>query len=103
MSKVHITLATGDYDRTLPLQLGTVQPEGIVLNHLTMPVEDIFWRMCQHYEFDASELSCGTDTGRTTGLVTWPQGSGRQRYTHGHGVASATADTHDRKGEKQCH
>ena len=58
MSKVHITLATGDYDRTLPLQLGTVQPEGIALNHLTMPVEDIFWRMCQHHEFDASELSC---------------------------------------------
>ncbi len=59
MSKVHITLATGDYDRVLPLRLGTVLPEGIALNHLTMPVEDIFWRMCQHQEFDASELSCG--------------------------------------------
>ncbi len=57
MATVPITLATGAYDRTVPLQLGMVQPEGLTLYHLTMPVEDVFWRMCQHQEFDAAELS----------------------------------------------
>ena len=38
---------------------GIVKPEGIELNYLVMPVEEIFWRMMKYEEFDASELSMG--------------------------------------------
>ncbi|MFQ5693170.1 MAG: ABC transporter substrate-binding protein [Nitrospinota bacterium] len=57
MSRVPLTLACWDYDRTRPLRDGTVQVEGVDLNYLALPVEEIFWRMCQHEEFDASEMS----------------------------------------------
>jgi 4,5-dihydroxyphthalate decarboxylase len=54
---ISLTLACGAYDRTLPLALGDVRPAGIDLTYLRMPVEEIFWRMNRHLEFDASELS----------------------------------------------
>lgn len=57
MAKLKITLACWDYDRTRALIDGTVQPEGIDLNYLALPVEEIFWRMCQYREFDAAEMS----------------------------------------------
>jgi 4,5-dihydroxyphthalate decarboxylase len=59
MSNVSITLACEDYDRTRPLKDGIVKPEGIELNYLVMPVEEIFWRMMKYEEFDVSELSMG--------------------------------------------
>jgi 4,5-dihydroxyphthalate decarboxylase len=59
MSTLHLTLACEDYDRTRPLKEGAVKPEGIDLNYLVMPVEEIFWRMMKYEEFDASELSMG--------------------------------------------
>ena len=59
MSKLHLTLACEDYDRTRPLKDGIVKPEGIELNYLVMPVEEIFWRMMKYEEFDVSELSMG--------------------------------------------
>ncbi len=59
MSNLLITLACEDYDRTRPLKDGRIKPEGIELNYLAMPVEEIFWRMMKHEEFDASELSMG--------------------------------------------
>jgi 4,5-dihydroxyphthalate decarboxylase len=36
---------------------GSVQPDGIDLNYLNMPVEETFFRMLRHREFDAAELS----------------------------------------------
>ena len=57
MDKLHLTLACGDYDRTKALQDGTVQPEGIRLNYIPLQSEEIFWRMLNHHEFDASEMS----------------------------------------------
>jgi 4,5-dihydroxyphthalate decarboxylase len=42
-----------------PVKDGIVKPEGIDLNYLIMPVEEIFWRMMKYEEFDASELSMG--------------------------------------------
>ena len=57
MTNIHVTLACSDYDRTMPLVLGDVQPEGIDLTYLRLPVEEIFWRMLRHWEFDASEMS----------------------------------------------
>jgi 4,5-dihydroxyphthalate decarboxylase len=59
MNKLRMTLACEDYDRTRPLKDGIVKPEGIDLNYLVMPVEEIFWRMMKYEEFDASELSMG--------------------------------------------
>jgi 4,5-dihydroxyphthalate decarboxylase len=60
MSKVQFTLACGDYDRTRPLWDGKISPEGLDLNVLLLPVEEIFLRMSRHQEFDASELSFST-------------------------------------------
>jgi 4,5-dihydroxyphthalate decarboxylase len=59
MSKLHLTLACEDYDRMRAVKDGVVKPEGIELNYLVMPVEEIFWRMMKYEEFDASELSMG--------------------------------------------
>jgi 4,5-dihydroxyphthalate decarboxylase len=57
MDKLFLTVACGDYDRTRALRDGTVQPEGIRLNYLSLQAEEIFWRMGHHQEFDASEMS----------------------------------------------
>ena len=57
MSKIQLTLACDTYDRTAALADGTVQPEGIDLNYIHLPVEETFWRMCQYHEFDISEMS----------------------------------------------
>lgn len=59
MTKFNMTLACGDYDRVLPLKDGRVRPEGVDLNMLMMEPEEIFWRMLQNQEFEASELSLG--------------------------------------------
>jgi len=57
VEKLHLTVACGDYDRTKALQDGSVQPEGIRLNYLPLQAEEIFWRMSNFLEFDASEMS----------------------------------------------
>ncbi|TRO54514.1 ABC transporter substrate-binding protein [Candidatus Bathyarchaeota archaeon] len=54
-----MTLACGSYDRTWALQSGQVQPEGVDLNYIALPPEELFWRMAVHGEFDASEFSLG--------------------------------------------
>jgi 4,5-dihydroxyphthalate decarboxylase len=59
MADIELTLACEDYDRTRSLRDGRVKPEGIRLNYLVMPVEEIFWRMMKYEEFDVSELSMG--------------------------------------------
>jgi len=59
MEKLHLTLACEDYDRTRALKDGIISPEGIALNYLVMPVEEIFWRMMKYEEFHVSELSMG--------------------------------------------
>ena len=52
-----LTLACAPYDRTFALALGTVRPAGIDLTYWPMPVEEVFWRMTRHHEFDAAEMS----------------------------------------------
>jgi len=59
MTRLRLTLACEDYDRTRALKDGLVKPEGIEVNYLTMSVEEIFWRMMKYEEFDVSELSMG--------------------------------------------
>jgi 4,5-dihydroxyphthalate decarboxylase len=57
MSKLKLTLACWDYDRTRALADGRVQADGIDLNYLSLPVEETFFRMLRHREFDAAEMS----------------------------------------------
>lgn len=57
MEKLHLTVACGNYDRTKALLDGSVQPEGVRLNYIPLQVEEIFWRMANYREFDASEMS----------------------------------------------
>lgn len=54
---LRLSLATGRYDRTIPLHDGRIRPEGLDVTWLPLNVEQIFWRMLRHLEFDASELS----------------------------------------------
>jgi 4,5-dihydroxyphthalate decarboxylase len=57
MAKLRLTLACWHYDRTRALVDGRVQAEGIDLNCLTLPVEETFFRMLRHQEFDVAEMS----------------------------------------------
>lgn len=58
--KVGITLACWDYDRTRALADGRVQADGVELTYLSLPVEETFFRMIRHREFDAAEMSLST-------------------------------------------
>jgi 4,5-dihydroxyphthalate decarboxylase len=57
VSKLRLTLACWNYDRTRALLEDRVQPDGIDLNYLTLPVEETFFRMLRHREFDVAEMS----------------------------------------------
>ncbi|GAA3893958.1 ABC transporter substrate-binding protein [Streptomyces lannensis] len=57
MSRLQLTFACGDYDRTRALEEGTVRPDGIDLTYLRLPVEETFFRMMRHQEFEVAELS----------------------------------------------
>jgi len=54
---LQLTIACGDYDRTHPLIDGSIKPEGIDLNWLVLPHFEIWTRMLNYYDFDASEIS----------------------------------------------
>lgn len=62
MTKLKLTLACGNYDRTRALIEGSVQPEGMDLNYVPLGPGEIFWRMLNNGEFDASEMSLSTYT-----------------------------------------
>jgi 4,5-dihydroxyphthalate decarboxylase len=62
MSKLSLTLACWNYDRTRALQDGRIRPDGIELNYLCMPVEETFFRMLRHREFDVAEMSLSSYT-----------------------------------------
>ncbi len=57
MADLRLTLACWDYDRTRALADGSVKPEGIELTYLPLPVEETFFRMLRHREFDVAEMS----------------------------------------------
>ncbi|HEX4831984.1 MAG TPA: hypothetical protein VH478_12920 [Trebonia sp.] len=60
MSRVPLTFACGDYDRTRAVADGSVPVDGVDLTYLTLPVEETFFRMLRHREFDAAEMSLST-------------------------------------------
>jgi 4,5-dihydroxyphthalate decarboxylase len=62
MPKLPLTLACCNYDRTRALMDGRVPVDGIDLNYLSLPVEETFFRMLRHREFDASEMSLSSYT-----------------------------------------
>ena len=57
MSRLRLSLGCWNYDRTRALLEGRIQPDGIDLNYLNMPVEETFFRMLRHREFDVAEMS----------------------------------------------
>jgi 4,5-dihydroxyphthalate decarboxylase len=62
LSKLKLTFGCWNYDRTRGLMDGSVQPDGIDLNYLNMPVEETFFRMLRNREFDAAEMSLSSYT-----------------------------------------
>ena len=62
MSKLKLTLACWNYDRMQGLRDGSVQPDGIELNYLALPVEETFFRMIRNQEFDVAEMSLSSYT-----------------------------------------
>jgi 4,5-dihydroxyphthalate decarboxylase len=57
VAKLRLSLGCWDYDRTIALMDGRVQADGIELVGLNMPVEETFFRMLRHQEFDIAEMS----------------------------------------------
>jgi 4,5-dihydroxyphthalate decarboxylase len=56
--KIHLTLATGDYESIRALKEGTVKVDGVELTVLTDMTSDVrHWRMIRNREFDIAELS----------------------------------------------
>ena len=62
MAKLRLTLACWNYDRTRALAGGSIVPDGVDLNYLSLPLEEIFFRMLRHREFEAAELSLSSYT-----------------------------------------
>ena len=62
MSKLRMSFGCWNYDRTRALMDGRVQPGGIDLNYLDMPVEETFFRMLRNKEFDVAEMSLSSYT-----------------------------------------
>ena len=62
MPKLQLTLACWNYDRTRALLEGRVTVDGVDLNYLNLPVEETFFRMLRHAEFDVAEMSLSSYT-----------------------------------------
>lgn len=62
MANLRLTLGCWNYDRTRGLMEGRIEPDGIDLIYLNMPVEETFFRMLRHQEFDAAEMSLSSYT-----------------------------------------
>lgn len=62
MPKLPLTLACWNYDRTRALADGRVTVDGVELNYLNLPVEETFFRMLRHREFDVAEMSLSSYT-----------------------------------------
>ena len=57
MSKLVLSLAMGDYDRTRPLVDGRVAIDGVDPVPMLLSPEEMFFRAFRHQAFDISELS----------------------------------------------
>ncbi|MFI4934096.1 MAG: ABC transporter substrate-binding protein [Caulobacterales bacterium] len=57
MGRLQLSLACWNYDRVRALADGRVQADGVDLTMMILPVEETFFRMLRHREFDAAEMS----------------------------------------------
>jgi 4,5-dihydroxyphthalate decarboxylase len=62
MGKLRLTLACWNYDRTRALLEERVPIDGIELTYLNLVVEETFFRMLRHREFDIAEMSLSSYT-----------------------------------------
>lgn len=62
MPKLRLTMACWNYDRTRALLEQRVPIDGIELHYLNLPVEETFFRMLRHREFDIAEMSLSSYT-----------------------------------------
>ena len=65
MTKLSLSVAVGDYDRTRPLADGTVQIDGVAPVIMNLSPEEIFFRAFRQAEFDICELSLSSFTVKT--------------------------------------
>ena len=57
MSRLPLSLACWNYDRTEALATGDIRPDGIDVNFQPLDVEETFFRMLRNREFDVAEMS----------------------------------------------
>jgi len=57
VTKLQLSVAMGDYDRTRALLDGAVQIDGVDPVYMTLSPEEVFFRAFRNAEFDVSELS----------------------------------------------
>jgi 4,5-dihydroxyphthalate decarboxylase len=62
MSKLRLSMACWNYDRTRALFEERVPIDGIDLTYINLPVEETFFRMIRHREFDIAEMSLSSYT-----------------------------------------
>ena len=62
MSRLKLSIAVGNYDRTRPLLDGDVKIDGVDPLFMTLHPEEIFFRAFRHAEFDVCELSLSSTT-----------------------------------------
>jgi len=60
MTRLPISLSCLDYDRVRALETGDVEPAGIDLTFVRNPPDESIWRMAEHGEFDAAEMTFAT-------------------------------------------
>ncbi|HET9718258.1 MAG TPA: ABC transporter substrate-binding protein [Pseudolabrys sp.] len=65
MSKLELSVAVRDYDRTRPLMDGLVQIDGVDPVFMALDPEEIFFRAFRRAEFDICELSLSSFTVKT--------------------------------------
>jgi 4,5-dihydroxyphthalate decarboxylase len=65
LSKLSLSIAVGDYDRTRPLADGSVAIDGVAPTFLLLPPEEMFFRAFRHVDFDVCELSLSSFALRT--------------------------------------
>ena len=65
MSKLSLSIAVGDYDRTRPLVDGSVAIDGVEAMFLLLSAEEMFFRAFRHADFDVCELSLSSFAVRT--------------------------------------
>jgi 4,5-dihydroxyphthalate decarboxylase len=58
-ARLHLTLATADYDHVRDLTNGQVRVDGAALTAFALPVEEVFFRFIKNREWDVSEMSFG--------------------------------------------